>query len=54
LKDWRYGNVAFDEDWLRVMQEAIQQSGSHGGVPAKILGQSLKAMLVVMMIEPRS
>ena len=24
--------VAFDEDWLSVMQETIQQSGSQGGI----------------------
>ena len=24
--------VAFDEDWLSVVQKAIQQSGGHGGV----------------------
>ena len=36
------------------MQEAIQQSGSHGGITGEDRGQSLKAMLVVTMIEPRS
>jgi len=46
--------VTFDEDWLSVMQKAIQQSGGHGGVTGEDRGQSLKAMLVVMMIEPRS
>jgi len=35
--------VAFDEDWLRVMQETIQQSGSHGSVTGKDSGPVLES-----------
>ena len=35
--------VAFDEDWLRVMQEEIKQSGSHGGVPGEDSGPILES-----------
>ena len=34
--------VAFDEDWLRVMQEAIKQSGSHGGITDEDSGPVLE------------
>lgn len=34
--------VAFDEDWLRVMQEAIKQSGSHGGIAGEDSGPVLE------------
>ena len=34
--------VAFDDNWLRVMQETIQQSGSHGGVTGENSGPVLE------------
>jgi hypothetical protein len=38
------------------MQEAIQQTGSHGitGEDSRPVLESLKAMLMLMVIEPRS